>query len=145
MEKLHKQNLIIVWCSVIALSLVSLMGYGFTVLAIRGIAILVVAGIISTIGCYLPIDDAKKVLILVFPPAIGTLLYSWVYGGNSISYLANFVLLAMITSYFMESVIIYFAVPFTVISVVFMIFSPETIAGSEYSMAGVVTLSLIHI
>ena len=135
MEKLHKRNLIIVWCSVVALSLVSLMGYGFTVLAIRGIAILVVAGIISTIGCYLSIDDVKKVLILVFPPAIGTLLYSWVYGGNSIPYLANFVLLAMTTSYFMESVIIYFAVPFTVISVVFMIFSPETIAGSDYSMA----------
>ena len=66
MEKLHKRNLIIVWCSVVALSLVSLMGYGFTVLAIRGIAILVVAGIISTIGCYLSIDDVKKVLILVF-------------------------------------------------------------------------------
>ena len=145
MEKLHKQNLIIVWCSVIALSLVSLMGYGFTVLAIRGIAILVVAGIISTIGCYLPIDDAKKVLILVFPPAIGTLLYSWVYGGNSISYLANFVLLAMITSYFMESVIIYFAVPFAVISVVFMAFSPETIAGIDYTMAGVVTRIFLFI
>ena len=145
MEKLHKRNLIIVWCSVVALSLVSLMGYGFTVLAIRGIVILVVAGIISTIGCYLSIDDAKKVLILVFPPAIGTLLYSWVYGGNSIPYLANFVLLAMTTSYFMESVIIYFAVPFTVISVVFMIFSPETIAGSEYSMAGVVTRVFLFI
>ena len=129
MEKLHRQNLVIVWCSIIALSLVSLMGYGFTVLAIRGIAILVVAGIISTIGCYLSIDDVKKVLIIVFPPAIGTLLYSWVYGGNSIPYLANFVLLAMTTSYFMESVIIYFAVPFAVISVVFMAFSPETIAG----------------
>lgn len=145
MEKLHKRNLIIVWCSVVALSLVSLMGYGFTVLAIRGIAILVVAGIISTIGCYLSIDDVKKVLILVFPPAIGTLLYSWVYGGNSIPYLANFVLLAMTTSYFMESVIIYFAVPFTVISVVFMIFSPETIAGSDYSMAGVVTRVFLFI
>ena len=145
MEKLHKRNLIIVWCSVVALSLVSLMGYGFTVLAIRGIAILVVAGIISTIGCYLPIDDAKKVLILVFPPAIGTLLYSWVYGGNSIPYLANFVLLAMTTSYFMESVIIYFAVPFAVISVVFMAFSPETIAGIDYTMAGVVTRIFLFI
>lgn len=130
---------------VVALSLVSLMGYGFTVLAIRGIAILVVAGIISTIGCYLSIDDAKKVLILVFPPAIGTLLYSWVYGGNSIPYLANFVLLAMTTSYFMESVIIYFAVPFAVISVVFMAFSPETIAEIEYTMAGVVTRIFLFI
>ena len=145
MEKLHKQNLIIVWCSIIALSLVSLMGYGFTVLAIRGIAILVVAGIISTIGCYLSIGDVKKVLIIVFPPAIGTLLYSWVYGGNSIPYLANFVLLAMTTSYFMESVIIYFAVPFAVISVVFMAFSPETIAGIDYTMAGVVTRIFLFI
>ena len=145
MEKLHRQNLVIVWCSIIALSLVSLMGYGFTVLAIRGIAILVVAGIISTIGCYLSIDDVKKVLIIVFPPAIGTLLYSWVYGGNSIPYLANFVLLAMTTSYFMESVIIYFAVPFAVISVVFMAFSPETIAGIEYTMAGVVTRIFLFI
>ena len=121
------------------------MGYGFTVLTIRGIAILVVAGIISTIGCYLSIDDVKKVLIIVFPPAIGTLLYSWVYGGNSIPYLANFVLLAMTTSYFMESVIIYFAVPFAVISVVFMAFSPETIAGIEYTMAGVVTRIFLFI
>ena len=145
MEKLHRQNLVIVWCSIIALRLVSLMGYGFTVLAIRGIAILVVAGIISTIGCYLPIDDAKKVLIRVFPPAIGTLLYSWVYGGNSIPYLANFVLLAMTTSYLMESVIIYFAVPFAVISVVFMAFSPETIAGIDYTMAGVVTRIFLFI
>ena len=145
MEKLHRQNLVIVWCSIIALSLVSLMGYGFTVLAIRGIAILVVAGIISTIGCYLSIDDVKKVLIIVFPPAIGTLLYSWVYGGNSIPYLANFVLLAMTTSYFMESVIIYFAVPFAGISVGFMAFSPETIAGIEYTMAGVVTRIFLFI
>lgn len=139
MDKLHKQNLIIVWCSVVALSLVSLMGYGATAMAFKGICIVVLAGVISSVGYFLPVDDAKKALIIVFPPAIGTLLYSFISGGNSIPYLANFVLLAMTASYFIESVIIYFAVPFTIISVVFAIFSPETIAGSEYSMAGVVT------
>jgi len=51
----------------------------------------------------------------------------------------------MTTSYFMESVIIYFAVPFAVISVVFMAFSPETIAGIEYTMAGVVTRIFLFI
>ena len=47
------------------------------------------------------------------------------------------------TSYFIESVIIWFAVPFTVISIVFMIFSPETIAGNDYSWAGVVSRVLL--
>ena len=81
--------------------------------------------------------------MLVFPPAIGTLVYSWITGGNSITYLTNYVLLAMATSYFIESVIIWFAVPFTVISIVFMIFSPETIAGNDYSWAGVVSRVLL--
>lgn len=139
MKKLHTQNLIIIWCSIVALSLVSILGYGFSLAALKGIGILVAAGIISTIGYFSPLPDAKKALLLVFPAAIGTLLYSWVYGGNSIPYLANYVLLAMTTSYFIESVIISFAIPFTMISVVFMIFSPSTIAGAEYSMAGVIT------
>ena len=79
---------------------------------------MIVSGIISTVGYLSPLPDAKKALVLVFPSAIGTLFYSWTFGGNSIPYLANFVLLAMTTSYFIESVIIYFAIPFTAISII---------------------------
>ena len=139
MEKLHKQNLIITWCSILALIMVSVLGFGLSVMALKGSIVVIVCGIISTIGYFLPLPDDKKVLMLVFPPAIGTLVYSWLTGGNSITYLTNYVLLAMATSYFIESVIIWFAVPFTAISIVFMIFSPETIAGNEYSWAGVVS------
>lgn len=139
MKKLHKHNLIITWCSVLALSLVSVLGYGLSMMALKGSLVVIVSGIVSTVGYFSPLPDDKKALLLVFPPAIGTLFYSWMTGGNSIPYLANFVLLAMTTSYFIESIIIYFAVPFTVISVLFMIFSPETIAGKEYSWAGVIS------
>lgn len=139
MKKLHKQNLIITWCSILALSMVSVLGFGLSVMALKGSIVVIVCGIISTIGYFLPLPDDKKILMLVFPSAIGTLVYSWITGGNSIAYLANYVLLAMTTSYFIESVIIWFAVPFTAISIVFMIFSPETIAGNEYSWAGVVS------
>lgn len=139
MKKLHTQNLIIIWCSVFALSMVSLMGFGISLMALKGSSVVIISGIISTIGYFLHIPDDKKALLLVFPPAIGTLVYSWITGGNSIPYMANYVLLAMTTSYFIETVIIYFAVPFTVISVVFMIFSPETIAGQGATMAGVVS------
>ena len=139
MKKIHKQNLIITWCSVLALSLVSVLGYGLSMMALKGSLVVIISGIISTVGYFSPLPDDKKALLLVFPPAIGTLFYSLISGGNSIPYLANFVLLAMTTSYFIESIIIYFAVPFTVISVLFMIFSPETIAGKEYSWAGVIS------
>ena len=113
MKKLHQQNLIIIWCSVVALSLVSVFGYGMTAMALKGSMIVIVSGIISTIGYFLPISDSRKALILALPPAIGTLFYSWVSGGNSIPYIANFVLLAMTATYFIEKVIISFAVPFT--------------------------------
>ena len=143
MKKLHQQNLIIIWCSVVALSLVSVFGYGMTAMALKGSMIVIVSGIISTIGYFLPISDSRKALILALPPAIGTLFYSWVSGGNSIPYIANFVLLAMTATYFIEKVIISFAVPFTIISVIFGIVSPQTIAGIEYTVAGVVSRILL--
>lgn len=143
MKKLHQQNLIIIWCSVVALSLVSVFGYGMTAMALKGSMIVIVSGIISTIGYFLPISDSRKALILALPPAIGTLFYSWVSEGNSIPYIANFVLLAMTATYFIEKVIISFAVPFTIISVIFGIVSPQTIAGIEYTVAGVVSRILL--
>ena len=143
MKKLHQQNLIIIWCSVVSLSLVSVFGYGMTAMALKGSMIVIVSGIISTIGYFLPISDSRKALILALPPAIGTLFYSWVSGGNSIPYIANFVLLAMTATYFIEKVIISFAVPFTIISVIFGIVSPQTIAGIEYTVAGVVSRILL--
>ncbi len=137
MHKIHRNNLIIIWCSVVALSTVALLGYGISFGALRGAIITVVCGIISTLGYLSHLPDDKKALVLVFPPAIGTLLFSFVSGGDSISFLANFVLLAMTTLYFMESVILSFAVPFTVISILFAIFSPKTIDGKLASVAGV--------
>ena len=112
-------------------------------MALKGSMIVIVSGIISTIGYFLPISDSRKALILALPPAIGTLFYSWVSGGNSIPYIANFVLLAMTATYFIEKVIISFAVPFTIISVIFGIVSPQTIAGIEYTVAGVVARILL--
>lgn len=140
MEKLlHKQNFIIIWISVILLSLISVVGYGVTFAALKGCMIVIIAGIISTIAYIAPISDNKKALFIILPPAIGTLFYSWSFGGNSICYVADFVLLAMTATYFVEKVIIAFAVPFTIVSVIFAVFSPETIAGMEGTMVGVIS------
>ena len=139
MEKiLHRKNFIIIWISVALLSLISVFGYGVTFVALKGCIVVVAAGLISTIAYFAPISDNKKALFIILPPAIATLFYSWLFGGNSICYVADFVLLAMTATYFVEKVIIAFAVPFTVVSVIFAIFSPETIAGMEGTMIGVI-------
>lgn len=52
MKKLHKQNLIITWCSILALSMVSVLGFGLSVMALKGSIVVIVCGIISTIGYF---------------------------------------------------------------------------------------------
>lgn len=136
---LHKQNFIVIWISVVLLSLISVVGYGLTAEALKGSLIVIGAGIISTIAYIAPISDNRKALFIILPAAIGTLFYSWSLGGNSICYFADFVLLAMTASYFVEKVIISFAVPFTIVSILFAIFSPETIVGMEGTMIGVIS------
>ena len=145
MKQLHKKHLIIIWCSVIALSLLSLFGLGATLNGLLGITTLVGAGIISTIGYVAPLDDVKKALLLVFPPAIGTLIFAALTGGSSIAYIANYVLLAMTTSYFIKEIIIYFAVPFTIISAVCILIDPKIIDGADYSYAGAGTKVFLFI
>ena len=145
MKQLHKKHLIIIWCSVIALSLLSLSGLGATLNGLLGITTLVGAGIISTIGYVAPLDDVKKALLLVFPPAIGTLIFAALTGGSSIAYIANYVLLAMTTSYFIKEIIIYFAVPFTIISAVCILIDPKIIDGADYSYAGAGTKVFLFI
>lgn len=145
MKQLHKKHLIIIWCSVIALSLLSLSGLGATLNGLLGITTLVGAGIVSTIGYVAPLDDVKKALLLVFPPAVGTLIFAALTGGSSIAYIANYVLLAMTTSYFIKEIIIYFAVPFTIISAVCILIDPKIIDGADYSYAGAGTKVFLFI
>ena len=138
MKQLHKKHLIIIWCSVIALSLLSLSGLGATLNGLLGISTMVGAGIISTIGYVAPLDDVKKALLLIFPPAIGTLIFAALTGGS-------YVLLAMTTSYFIKEIIIYFAVPFTIISAVCILIDPKIIDGADYSYAGAGTKVFLFI
>ncbi len=139
MKNLHKKNLIIIWCSVAILSLVSIFGYGMSLMCVKACLIVIASGVISTFAYFFAPTDAKKALFIALPPAIGTLFYSWVTGGNAIPYIANFVLLALTATYFIERVIVAFAVPFTIASIIFSVFSPETIAGIEYTWEGVIS------
>lgn len=145
MKKLHKHNLTIIWCSIVALALLSIVGYGFSSKGVIGVLTVVIAGIISTIGYFSPLNDTYKALVLIFPPAIATLIFASIMGGNSVAYITNYVLLAMTTSYFIQNIIIYFSIPFSAISILCLIINPKVIDGSDYTIAGAGTKVLLFI
>ena len=145
MKKLHRNNLIIIWCSVIALAILSFICFGFSTSGIMVVLTVIIAGIISTIGYFSPLSDTKKALLLIFPAAIATLIFASIVGGNSIAYITNYVLLAMTTSYFIQNVIIYFAIPFSAISILCLIFDPKVIDGGDYTIAGAATKVVLFI
>lgn len=145
MKKLHRNNLIIIWCSVIALACLVTVAFGLSALSAKGIISVMIAGILATIAYFSNLDTDKKALCMIFPAAIATLVFSGITGGNSVAYIADYVLLAMTTSYFSQNIIIYFSIPFSLISVLCLFINPRIIDGSDYTFAGAATKIVLFI
>lgn len=139
MQKIHKSNLIIIWVSVLALGILAFTGYELNIRTAVCICSILLAGILSTIGYFANIDYEKKAWCMVLPPALATLMFSACIKGNSVAFLANFVLLAMTTRYFSKKIIKYFAIPLTAIAAVCTLFAPWIIDGGDYTINGAIT------
>ena len=139
MKRIHSTNLIIIWIAVLVLSGLAITGFGIKSSTIIEIIVMIVCGIISTVVYITGLDDANKAILMIISPAIGTLVFSALSGGNSIAFLANYVLLAMAAAYFIKKVVLYFAVPFITISVIIFFISPKVIDGSSGSFGGGLT------
>ncbi len=139
MAKIHKTNLIIIWVAIVALIGLALMNFGITSSTIRETIVMVTCGIISTVGYFLNISDEKKAILLCMPAALGTLVFSALAGGNSIAFIASYVLLAMAATYFLRKVIRYFAIPYIAISAICLFVDPKILDGSKGSFGGAAT------
>lgn len=129
MNKIHKTNLIVIWVSIVALAGLAVANMGFNKIAIAELISLFAAGTISTVGYKMNMEDWKKALILIYPPAIATLIFSGAAGGNRFGFIADFVLLGMACSYFLKDVIVRFALPFTIIAFIAGLINPKIIDG----------------
>lgn len=143
MQKLHKNNLAIIWASVLALSFLCLTGFGITTWTIIEVIVLFICGIISTVGYFLKINDETKALVMVFPPAIGILVFSGLTGGNSLAFFASFVLLAMTSVFFSKKVILEFAIPYASICFISTFINPKIVDGPSASVFGAITKVVI--
>lgn len=129
MQKLHGKNLMIVEIGVLLLILMTFVSYGFSMKSLIGVVILIVCGIISLAGYKFVENDFVEALMITVPPAVGTFLYSFAMGANSITFLANYVLLAMMAMYFESTYVMYFAVPVGVIGLICVFVRPQIIDG----------------
>ena len=145
MKKIHKTNLIIIWVAVVALIGLAFSNYGVTQSTIIETIVMIVCGSISTAAYFINLPDMQKAILLVIPPAIGTLVFSGLSGGNSISFIANYVLLAMAAAYFITKVIVYFSIPFICISLITLFINPKIVDGPDGSLAGGLTKLVLYI
>jgi methyl-accepting chemotaxis protein len=138
MDRIHKQNYTIIWIGIALMSLTTLAGSGLNLAGLKGIAVLVGSGIIITICRAVIKDDMIKALCITVIPAIATILYSALYGGNSLAFLANYVFLAMMSIYFERKYVLYFAIPVGIVGLVCALINPAIIDGVEGSLVGAV-------
>lgn len=105
MNRVHKVNVLVVWCCVIALSATMIGSYGITNGSLIGIGIMTATGIILSITYRLNISDMAKALVITITPSYALLLYSWEIGGSNIAIVAAFVTLGMTVRYFNRRVL----------------------------------------
>jgi len=145
MKKLHKTNLIIVFFAVILLSIITLLSASTIERGIKGTIVMVISGIISIICYFLLKNDTAKALGIMVPPSIGTFIYALILGGNSLAFLANYVLLAMMAVYFKPLIISLYSAPIAVLSLYFTFTNFKVIDGINGSSFGALSKSVFYI
>ena len=140
MMKLHRSNLVIVWIGIGAMTALSLLASGGNFLwALNGVMVLLVAGIISLISYKAIKDDFKKACGIILAPALATTAYAYIVGGNSVSFLCNYLFVAMMALYFEERYIKVFVAVMGLDGVICALFFPSCIDGAGGSLAGALT------
>lgn len=139
MAKRHRTNNIIVLISVVVLSILSILANGANKQGLMGVTVLVVCGIISTLGRLFIKNDLLKANIILAVPSIGTIIYSAILGGNSEAFLANYVLLTFMTIYLRKEYITYYAIAVGSVAAVCAAFFPWIIDGADYDRVAAIT------
>ena len=104
-NKLHKNNILVIWVGVAAMVFMTVSSYiSYDVkIAITGSLVMVGAGIIAVLFWMFVPNEFAKAMGIILAPALATNLYSYVCGGNSVSFLANYFFAALCAIYFEEN------------------------------------------
>ncbi len=143
MEKIHKQNNTIILVGVVLLAVLTLVAYGISINGLIGVAVLILSAVVSTVSRFVIKDDLIKALCITVIPSLATLVFAAVQGGNSVAFIANYALLAMMAVYFDRRYVFYYAVPVGAVSLICAIAKPQIIDGDQGGIVGALTKVVI--
>ena len=126
-QRLHRNNLIVVWVGTAAMTATTFASTGLNLTGFLAVGTMVLSALVGIFAYYLIKSDSVKGLVIITAPAIATLVYSFVCGGNALAFLADYLFLAMTTQYFDTSYVKRFTIIMGVPSVIALFLSPKII------------------
>lgn len=127
MEKVHKANIWVIFGCVVALTLTTILSYGFSAQTIKCSAVLWITLVIVMIVRFTKASDFVKAMTIVLSPSYAMLIYSALCGGNSVTFIASFVTLGMAVRYFDKKIVKYYAIAFMAAVILCMFVYPAII------------------
>lgn len=139
-NKLHKNNILVIWVGVAAMVFMTVSSYiSYDVkIAITGSLVMVGAGIVAVLFWMFVPNEFAKAMGIILAPALATNLYSYVCGGNSVSFLANYFFAALCAIYFEEKYLKCFLIVMGVDSLTALAIAPYIIDGEKYNMSSAI-------
>lgn len=144
MNKILKNNLIIIICSVATLIIMTILKFGWTTSTLISIACLLIGTLVTT-GIYLcKMQPEKKAIAMLLCVTFSTLIYSIMIQGNSTAIVSNYAILTMAASYFNCKIIKSYAIPTSITLLLSAIIIPSSIEGpSNPTVLSAISKSLI--
>lgn len=129
MNKILKNNLIIIIVGVILLIAMAIFKFGLAQSTLVAITCLFI-GLLLTIGIYLSkLQEERKAIAMLLLVSICGMIYSISVKGSSTAIISNYVILAMAASYFNCKIIKYYAIPTSILLLLIGIVMPASIEG----------------
>jgi methyl-accepting chemotaxis protein len=129
MNKVLKRNLLIIFCSVAFLIIMTIIKFKFTSNTLIAIVCLIL-GTILTAGIYFSkLKIEMKSFGMLWCTSLCTMVYSIIIKGSTTAIISNYAILAMAASFFSCKIIKYYAIPTTIAMILLGVGIPSSIEG----------------
>lgn len=130
-KKIHKNNYIIILCSILLLIVMTYLKFGMTETTLKAVICLVSSGILSTIFYFCVHNDFAKIMGLMWNSGVASLTYSALVGGSSTAVFSEFILLGLASSYFVTKYIYSAIFPISGYMLLLSFINPSFIEGTK--------------
>lgn len=144
MNKIHKENYIVIQVCVVLLMIMAFAKYGMVLETLYAIICLVVGGGVGgTISYRIMKSDYFKAIGMALCAGFAAITYSIIVGGSSTAFIACFLLLAMATKYYRVDILKGVLNPLVIYMLIVAFVYPKAIEGPNATLSGALSKVLL--